>query len=93
MKARINRMIFSVAATRKGPWCWYAEALILCRRFLTFTSAQISHLPSLVGLFSSTISILGPLFFKPGGSGMVEAACYNIAAWYHFFFLHLSQLV
>ncbi|SDA02981.1 BZ3500_MvSof-1268-A1-R1_Chr11-1g03247 [Microbotryum saponariae] len=45
--------------------------------------AQITHRPSLVGLFSSTIATLGPLHFKHSsqGGGMVETACYNIASW------------
>ncbi|GAA6032960.1 hypothetical protein JCM8097_000067 [Rhodosporidiobolus ruineniae] len=46
----------------------------------------ITHLPSHPGLFSSIVSILGPLHFKhaqhPGAKGgMIESACYNIGAW------------
>ncbi|SCV73310.1 BQ2448_7236 [Microbotryum intermedium] len=56
----------------------------LARRGYTQRSlVLITHRPSLVGLFSSTISTLGPLHFKYSsqGGGMVETACYNIAAW------------
>ncbi|GAA5865062.1 hypothetical protein JCM8547_007700 [Rhodosporidiobolus lusitaniae] len=46
----------------------------------------ITHLPSLSGLFSSLLTILGPLHFKHAQTagakgGMVESACYNIASW------------
>ncbi|GAA5989022.1 hypothetical protein JCM10908_006273 [Rhodotorula pacifica] len=57
----------------------------------------ITHLPSLSGLFSSLMQILGPLHFKHAqqragnggtggtgggaGGGMVETACRNIASW------------
>ena len=43
---------------------------------------QITHLSSLPGLFASTLSLLGPLHGKHPDGGMVESACYNIAAWY-----------
>ncbi|GAA5888984.1 hypothetical protein JCM6882_009707 [Rhodosporidiobolus microsporus] len=46
----------------------------------------LTHLPSLSGLFSSLLAILGPMHFRhaqhPGAKGgMVETACYNIGAW------------
>ncbi|GAA5974307.1 hypothetical protein JCM11641_006725 [Rhodosporidiobolus odoratus] len=46
----------------------------------------ITHLPSLPGLFTSLLALLGPLHFKHARDrgtkgGMVESACYNISAW------------
>ncbi|KAL8287038.1 hypothetical protein RQP46_004044 [Phenoliferia psychrophenolica] len=48
-----------------------------------FVQEKITHQPSLVGLFTNTLSILGPIHFKHGGvgGGVVEAACHNIASW------------
>ncbi|BGO94502.1 hypothetical protein NBRC10512_000305 [Rhodotorula toruloides] len=58
----------------------------LRRGFAQRSLVLISHIPHLVGLFSSLVSILGPLHFKhaqAGGTqgGMVETACHNIASW------------
>ncbi|BGP19314.1 hypothetical protein JCM10213v2_007403 [Rhodosporidiobolus nylandii] len=51
-----------------------------------FLGAQITHLPSLSGLFSSALAVIAPLHFKHAKQrgakgGMVESACYNISAW------------
>ncbi|BGP34668.1 hypothetical protein JCM10296v2_006490 [Rhodotorula toruloides] len=58
----------------------------LRRGFAQRSLVLISYIPHLVGLFSSLVSILGPLHFKhaqAGGTqgGMVETACHNIASW------------
>ncbi|BGP26991.1 DUF1630 family protein [Rhodotorula toruloides] len=58
----------------------------LRRGFAQRSLVLISHIPHLIGLFSSLVSILGPLHFKhaqAGGTrgGMVETACHNIASW------------
>ncbi|KAM0791909.1 hypothetical protein ACM66B_004163 [Microbotryomycetes sp. NB124-2] len=51
------------------------------RGFSQRSLVLISHLPSLPGLFESALAVIGPLYFKHKGGGMVEAACHNIANW------------
>ncbi|KAK4046731.1 hypothetical protein OIV83_005836 [Microbotryomycetes sp. JL201] len=53
----------------------------LRRGFSQRSLVLVSHLPSLPGLFESALAIIGPLYFKHKGGGMVEAACHNIASW------------
>ncbi|KAK4699375.1 hypothetical protein P7C70_g6887, partial [Phenoliferia sp. Uapishka_3] len=60
------------------------EKNVLLRRGYSQRSlVLITHQPSLVGLFTNTLSILGPLYFKHGSEtgGVLETACYNVAAW------------
>ncbi|GAA6023546.1 hypothetical protein JCM10207_005712 [Rhodosporidiobolus poonsookiae] len=58
----------------------------LRRGFSQRSLVLITHHASLPGLFASVLQVLGPLHFRhantPGvRGGMVESACYNIAAW------------
>ncbi|GAA5821580.1 hypothetical protein JCM11251_000919 [Rhodosporidiobolus azoricus] len=88
-----GKEVFRLPATEEGDgalhgFVWFVqEKDPTSRRNYTQRSLLLlTHLPSLSGLFSSLLSILGPMHFRhaqhPGAKGgMVETACYNIGAW------------
>lgn len=51
------------------------------RGYVQRSLVLITHRPSLVGLFSAILAILGPLHFRYGGGAVIEAAARAIAGW------------